>query len=110
MEWSLENTTQRRANRVSYATALEVNPDPPQYMGGDMFQESYKLSATIACTFWANRVQLDRARERAEKQLQYYLYKDAIHILHDMELAVEEMDQDQLHRACLDMRELFTRT
>lgn len=108
MEFELKNNGQRRPARVSVVTSMEINPNPPQYMGRDLFQEQYALTATVRCTFWANKAQLDFARNRAEKQLAHYLYKDALDVLHDMELAVEEMDQDNLRAACLDMRDIFT--
>lgn len=99
---------QRREQRTSIDLTMDLNPSPPPRSQVGMFQESYVLSATLKCTFWANRAQLDRARDRAKRALMHHIYKDALDILVEMEVAVEEMDQDQLRRACLDMRDIFT--
>lgn len=108
MIFDVKNTMQRRAQRNRVKFNMDLNPDPPMYMGGAMFQENYKLTATIGCTFWANKAQLERARAQAEKQLTHFLYKEALTVLVDMELAVEEMDQDDLRKACMDLRDIFT--
>lgn len=106
MDLGLKSTGQRRHQRVSFTTSLEVDPTPTKIPTG-MFQEHYRLEGTIACTFWANSAQMDTARAQAEKTLRNYLYRDAFSVLTDMELAVEEMDQEQLRKACLDMRDVF---
>lgn len=108
MIFDVKNTMKRREQRNIVKISMDLNPDPPTYMGGDMFQEHYSLTATIGCTFWANKAQLERARAKAEKQLIHFLYKEALTVLVDMELAVEEMDQNELRKACMDLRDIFT--
>lgn len=108
MNFETRNTHQRRRQPVSFTHGDELDPAPPEKVPTGMFQEHYRLEGTLSCTFWANSAQFDAARKQAEKKLQHFLYRDAIEVLVDMELAVEEMDQEQLRKACLDMRDLFT--
>ena len=103
----LTNTHQRRHQPVSFSRSIEVDHNPKSQSTA-LFQEHYRMEGVVACTFWANPVQLDRAKAQAEKTLRRHLYHDALGVLTDMELAVEEMDQDQLRKACMDMRDLFT--
>lgn len=107
---NLRDMQTRRSQRVSVKETIRKNPRPPTHQATALFQTCYRLEATVACTFWANAAQMDRAEEQAKKTLHHYLYADAIAVLFDMELAVEEMDQDQLRKACLDMRDIFAPT
>lgn len=107
MEFGLKSTRELRHGYVSTSVTMEADPDVKS-ASLQPFQEKYHLSATVACSFWANAAQLERARKQSEKTLHRYLYREALTVLNDIELAVEEMDQDQLRRACLDMRDIFT--
>ena len=107
MELRLTNTRQRRHQTVSFSSEVTEDPSPPEQRPA-MFQEHYRLEGTVVCTFWANTAQLDGAKSQAEKTLRRYLYSDVYAVLSDIELAVEEMDQEQLRKACLDMRDALS--
>ena len=104
MKLGLTNTHQRRMQPVSFSVELTDDACPTGPSPG-MFQEHYRLEGIVCCTFWANNAQLNSARAQAEKTLIRHLYSDAYAVLADIELAVEEMDQEQLRKACLDMHD-----
>lgn len=85
-----------------------MDPSPPTSVGGHMFQDHYRLEGRVACTFWANAAQFKQAERRARKMLMYHLYKDALDVLHSIELAAAEGDIEQVLLSCEDMRDVFT--
>ena len=84
MTWELENTRERRVQRVKTSVSIMVDDNPPTYQGAGNFQERYMLSKTVRTSFWSNADQLPHAHKQAEQMANAYFYKDMIPLVHEI--------------------------
>lgn len=103
--YTLRRTGERRAERASFKVELHSDPRPPEHISRAPFQEHYILEGRVRITFWANKAQLPGAQKAAERELRHFLYRDFLTDLYAMETAIEEMDQDELRRIYMSMRD-----
>lgn len=71
--------------------------------------EEWHLTAKLTVTFWANRAQLDRARETAERALVHRLYADTLGDLAELRLAISNGDRSASMAVCDRIESKLTR-